>query len=54
MVNTDNKPIFIESILKVHASEDLDVQADLDSNNEANKSISKLLEDNEKTEKEEK
>jgi hypothetical protein len=48
MANIDNIDNFIQSTLKVTASEDLDIQKDLESENASNKSLDELLaEDNE-------
>jgi hypothetical protein len=52
MANIDNIDIFIPSTLKVTASEDLDIQKDLESENASNKSIDELLAENNESKKE--
>lgn len=43
MTNIDNNPIFIDSVLKVTASEDLDVTKELAAQNPDNQTIDQLL-----------
>lgn len=52
MANIDKIDNFIPSMLKVTASEDLDIQKDLETENASNKSLDELLaEDNESEKK---
>lgn len=52
MVNPDNNPIFINSVLKVTAKEDIDLTKELASENIDNKTIEELLQEkNESKEK---
>lgn len=52
MANIENIDNFIQSTLKITASEELDIQKDLETENESNKSIDELLaEDNESEKK---
>jgi hypothetical protein len=44
MTNIDNNPIFIDSTLKVTASEELDVTKELAAENTNNSTIDQLLE----------
>lgn len=52
MANIDKIDIFVESTLKVTASEDLDIKKDLESQNESNKSLDELLAENNESKKE--
>jgi hypothetical protein len=49
MVNSENSPVFVESILKVTAKEDMDLTKELAQENTENLSIDELLAQNEKT-----
>lgn len=52
MANIDDIDNFIPSTLKVTASEDLDIQKDLEAENASNKSLDELLAENNESEKE--
>lgn len=52
MTNIDNFPNFVESTLKVTASNDIDVEKDLAATNDSNKSIDTLLAENNDEKKE--
>jgi hypothetical protein len=45
MINSENEPVFVESILKVTASTDIDVSKELAAENNTNKTIEELLEE---------
>lgn len=52
MVNSDNNPIFVNSVLKVTAKEDIDITKELANENTENKTIQELLQEkNESKEK---
>jgi hypothetical protein len=52
MTNSENSPIFIDSILKVTATEDIDIIKELAHENIQDKTIQELLEKSENDKKE--
>lgn len=51
MINDDNNPTFVKSTLKVVASEDMDIEKELASENKDNKTIDELLDSNDEEKK---
>ena len=47
MINNPIEPIFVDSTLKVTAANDLNIEKDLASENNSNKTIAELLDDKE-------
>lgn len=52
MINSENSPIFIDSVLKVTATEDIDMVKELAHENTQGKTIQELLKESEDAKKE--
>jgi hypothetical protein len=52
MINSENDPIFVDSVLKVTANENIDLTKELAAENNTNKTIEELLENSDAETKE--